>query len=315
LFGCWTSASRKAVLPVVEKHDQLLFYPTSYEGLESSPNIVYGGAVPNQQVLPALNYMHGFLNKKNWFLVGLDAVYSRSIHAVIQDEAKKAGCEVVGDEFILNDNSGIGDLTSKIEKADPKPDLIVNTIKGDTNVLLFRDVYRRLAKKTPILSFAVSESELAILTPEEREGHYAANTYFQSINSSCNRKLLKLAEKHFGEERPVTDQLQTSYVLVHMWALAAQTAGTVERKAVRAALNGIEYDAPEGLVKFDSTTQHLVQSTRLCRIGADGQFVEEFVSLNPIRPEPFPATRSRAQWEQFVDGLFIGWGRRWTKRG
>jgi len=232
---------------------------------------------------------------------------------VIQDEAKKAGCEIVGDEFILNDNSGIGDLASKIEKANP--DLIVNTVKGDTNVLLYRDVYRRgISKKAPILSFAVSEAELANLTPEESEGHYAANTYFQSINSSCNRKLIKLAEKLLGAERPVSDQLQTTYVLVHMWAQAAQAAGTEDCKAVRAALEGLEFDAPQGAVKFEASNQHLVQSTRVCRITGDFEFVAEWVSLNAIRPEPYPATRPRAEWEQFVNGFFIEWGRRWTKR-
>src|SRR5262249_17313553 len=160
-----------------------------------------------------------------------DSIYSRAIHAVIQDESDNLGCKVVGDEFVLNDNTGIGDLTSKIEKAEP--DLIVNTIKGDTNVLLFRAVRRSaISKKAPILSFAVSESEMASLTPEEMEGHYAANSYFHNIESSCNLKFRKIAEKRIPADHLISDQMQTCYVLVHMWALAATAAGTEDRKAV-----------------------------------------------------------------------------------
>jgi urea transport system substrate-binding protein len=315
LFGCWTSSSRKAVIPVLEKHDQLLFFPTAYEGLEASPHVVYGGPLPNQQIIPALQWMHGFMKTEKWFLVGVDAIYCRAVHAVIRDEAKNARCQIVGEEFLLNDNTGIGNLTDRIQEADP--DLIVSTVKGDTNVtLLFRALGRSgIGKKAAILSFTVSEADLATLTPHELKGHYAANTYAHTIDSGANRQFLKRAEKHGAAPNLISDQMQSSYVLVHLWARAAEAAKSVDRQAVRNALHGLEFDAPQGRVAFDAKTQHLVQTNRLARITADGCFDDIYVSLHPIRPEPFPASRSRPEWERFVHAFYKEWGRRWTKGG
>ena len=124
----------------MEKHDHLLFYPVSYEGMELSPNIVYGGSVPNQQILPALKWSVGFLNKRRWFLVGLDSIYSRAAHAVIRDEAKELRLDIAGEQFLLEDQPEIADLVRRIAQA--KPDLIINTIKGDTNVAFFRALRR-----------------------------------------------------------------------------------------------------------------------------------------------------------------------------
>src|SRR5207253_1299532 len=184
----WTSASRKAVKDVVEKHDHLLFYPVSYEGMEQSPNIVYGGSVPNQQILPALKWSYGFLNKKRWFLTGLDSIYSRAAHAVVRDEAKALGSQIVGEELLIVDNTEVAHLIRQIENA--KPDLIINTIKGDTNVAFFRGLRR--AGITPAriatLSFTISEEELSSLPPEDVLGHHAAGNYFHSIELPRNQE-------------------------------------------------------------------------------------------------------------------------------
>lgn len=315
LFGTWTSASRKAVKAVVEKHDQLLFYPVSYEGMEQSPNIVYGGSVPNQQILPALKWCYGFLNKKRWFLTGLDSVYSRAAHAVIRDEAKTLGNQIVGEGLLLENDGDVAGLIREITEA--KPDLIINTIKGDTNIALFRGLRRAglMPPEVPTLSFAISEEELSSLTASDVQGQYAAGNYFQSIDLPRNREFLQRAHKRFDSERNVSDPMQTMYTLVHLWAQTAQAAGSTEAPAVRQRIKGQQYDSPEGLVTIDSRTQHTTQVSRVGVINEQGHFIEVYASPQPVLPEPFPTSRPRPAWEQFLNDLHEQWGGRWHNPG
>jgi urea transport system substrate-binding protein len=315
LFGTWTSASRKAVKAVVEKHDHLLFYPVSYEGMEESPNIIYGGSVPNQQILPGLKWSYGFLAKKRWFLAGLDSIYSRAAHAVIRDEAQSLGAQIVGEELMLVDDGDVAELVRRIVKAGP--DLIINTIKGDANVALFRALRRAgiTAEQIPTLSFAVSEEELSSLPPEEVRGHYAAGNYFHSIDLPRNQEFLRRVEKRFDTERIVSDPMQTSYTLVQLWAQAVTAAKSAEVGAVRPMIKGQQYDAPQGRVTIDSATLHTVQVSRVGVINEQGRFIEVYVSPRPIVPEPFPASRDRATWENFLQDLHRQWGGRWQNPG
>ncbi|HWY88521.1 MAG TPA: transporter substrate-binding protein [Gemmataceae bacterium] len=315
LFGTWTSASRKAVKEVVEKHNHLLFYPISYEGMEQSPNIIYGGSVPNQQILPALKWSYGFLNKRRWFLAGLDSIYSRAAHAVIRDEAKSLRSQIVGEDLLGVDNADVAQLVRRIEKT--KPDLIVNTIKGDTNVTFFRALRRAgmTPETVPTLSFTVSEEELSGVPLDEIRGHYAAGNYFHSIELPRNEEFLQRVQKRFDSQRIVSDPMQTSYVLVHMWAEAVKAAGSEEIGKVRQALKGEQYDAPQGRVTIDPATQHTVQVSRVGVINEKGRFIEVYASPRPIVPEPFPASRDRPAWEVFIQDLHQQWGGRWHNPG
>jgi urea transport system substrate-binding protein len=311
LFGCWTSASRKSVMKVVEKYDRLLFSPMTYEGLEESRNIIYGGAVPNQQVLPALKWTRGFLNKSRWYLVGIDAIHSRGTHAVIRDHAAAIGAEIVGEDLFSKENTGIGDFLTRVN--DTKPDLVVSTIAGDTNAILYRALHliNRGGVNIPILSFCATEAELATLTPGELEGHLTAQTYFHTIESPVNREFVRRACERFGADYVVSDQMETTYALVQMWAQAVRAAGSEKCQPLRQALKGLDYDAPQGRVTVDPATQHLVQSIRLGRVCKDGRFEEVYASPKRIAPEPFPKTRTREQWEAFTASLFEQWGHRW----
>jgi urea transport system substrate-binding protein len=315
IVGCWTSASRKAVKAVVERHDHLLLYPVSYEGMEQSPNIVYGGSVPNQQILPALKWCYGFLNKKRWALVGCDSIFSHAAHAVIRDEAQLLGTEVVADEFLLPGGTDVGEVVNRIKTADP--DLIVNTIAGDTNVAFFRALRRAGLRpdRAPTLSFNVSEEELSGLTPGEVVGQYAAGNYFQSLGLPENRAFLRRVRARWGPERVVSDPMQTAYVLVHLWAQAVRAAGSDDVRAVRAAIKGQHFDAPQGPVTIDPATLHTVEVSRVGRIDAEGHFQEVFLSPQPVVPEPFPASRSRQAWEAFLEDLHRRWGGRWKNPG
>src|SRR5205823_6657934 len=156
IFGCWTSASRKAVVPVLERHGHLLFYPVQYEGVEQSPHVVYLGPAPNQQILPALRWLIGFENRRRWFLVGSDYVFPVTANALIRAEARERGCAVVGETYLLLGCTDVGPVVEQVKKA--RPDLIVNSINGDTNVAFFRALRRAgvTAAAVPALSTSLS---------------------------------------------------------------------------------------------------------------------------------------------------------------
>jgi urea transport system substrate-binding protein len=315
VFGCWTSASRKAVLPVVERHDHLLVYPVQYEGVEQSPAVAYLGLAPNQQILPALRWLVGFEGKRRWFLVGSDYVFPHTAHAVIKDEAKARGCEIVGEEFLPLGGTDVAAVVRKI--ADSKPDLIVNTINGDTNVAFFRALRRAgvTSKSAPALSLSISEEELGALGPGDTAGDYVAANYFQTLTTPANVELLRRFGHQFGAERVVSSPMATAYVGVHLWTQAVRAAGTDDVRAIRDALRGQSYEAPYGPVKIDPATGHAVQTARVGRVDETGRLVEVYVSPQPIVPEPFPTSRSRAEWSSFLDGLHQRWGGRWSNPG
>jgi len=315
IFGCWTSASRKAVRPVVEKHDSLLYYPVQYEGLEQSPNIVYGGPVPNQQIEPALKWLAGFERRRKWFLVGSDYVFPQTANAIIRDLAPEVDATIVGERYLLLGSGEVGAVVKEIVAAGP--DLIVNTINGDTNLAFFRSLRhaRVMPAQTPTVSFSISEQEILGLKASQVAGDYAGWSYFESVASPQNQGFLQRFRERFGTDRVVSDPMQAAYAGVFLWAQAVRAAGSTEASAIRAAIKGQRYDAPQGLVEVDAATLHTSQTSRVGRINGEGRFEEVFVSPKPIRAVPFPATRSRADWKEFQDGMYRKWGNRWANPG
>ena len=315
IFGCWTSASRKAVVPVVERNDHLLYYPVQYEGLEQSPNVVCLGPVPNQQITPALRWVVGFEAKRRWFLVGSDYVFPAVANAVIRDEAKAVGCEVVGEEYQLLGSTDVDGMVRKIVAA--KPDLIVNTINGDTNVAFFRALRRAgvKSKDVPVLSFSISEEELSNLGARFTEGDYVAANYFQSLDSTRNREFKARFGKRYGPERVISSAMQSAYASVFLWAAAVKSAGRIDPRSVSDATRGQSFDAPQGMIRVDRSTRHAIQVARVGRVDAEGRLVEVYLSPRPIDPEPFPKSRTRDEWSSLLQSLRERWGGRWSNPG
>jgi urea transport system substrate-binding protein len=311
IVGCWTSASRKAVKAVVEARDHLLLYPVSYEGMEQSPCIVYGGSVPNQHLVPALRWCYGFLNKKRWYLVGSDSIFPHAANAIIRDEASVLGSQIVGENYLPPGATEVTEVVRQI--AAVRPDLIINTINGDTNVGFVRALRRAgiRAGKCPTLSLTLSEEELSGLNADEIAGNYAAGNYFQSLDLPENQAFLNRVRNRFGPERIVSDQMQTAYALVRLWAQSVQAVGNTEVRAVREAIKGQSLDSPEGLVTIDPATLHTTQVGRVGRIDDRGRFQEVFLSPQPIRPQPFPESRKPGAWKDFLEQLHGSWGGRW----
>jgi urea transport system substrate-binding protein len=313
VFGCWTSASRRTVKPVFEKHDHLLIYPVQYEGLEASPNIVYTGAAPNQQIIPAVKWACAFLHKpKRFFLVGSDYVFPHTANAILRHELADLGGEVVGEEYVSLGSLDAAGVVQKIVQS--KPDVILNTINGDSNVAFFRALRKAgvTPDKVPTISFSITEEELSNLGVRDIRGDYAAWNYFQSIDRPRNHAFVRRFQARYGAQRVTSDPVEAAYVGVYLWSQAVQKAGRDEAGAIRQAIKGQSFDAPQGVVRIDADNQHTWKTVRIGRIGDDGRFKVIYSSENPIRPEPYPRSRSRAEWDGFLADLFQRWHGHWA---
>jgi urea transport system substrate-binding protein len=312
LFGCRASSNRKAVLPVVEKHDNLLFYPMQFEGLEESPNIIYLGTAPNQQMFPAVEFMVEKRSKRRLFLVGSDYVFPHAANAVLRDYMSKKYPEVsiVGERYVPFGSTEVHQVIRAIQNQ--KPDLILNTINGDSNVAFFRELHQAglRAESTPVLSFSLGENDLLSIG-KDGVGHYSAWSYFQSIDRPENAAFVGKFRKRFGSRRVVSDPMETVYFGIHLWARAVQQASSLERRAVVAALKGEPFAAPEGDVCVDRDTPYTWRALRIGRVDAEERFQIVFNTEWALRPEPFPSSRSRAKWEQFLQDLYKGWDGCW----
>ncbi|HEY7158804.1 MAG TPA: transporter substrate-binding protein [Gemmataceae bacterium] len=317
IFGSRISSNRKAVRDIVEKHDHLLFYPMQFEGLEESPNVVYLGAAPNQQILPAVAYLLGIEGKRRLFLVGSDYVFPRAANVILRDELtqgelarKFPQVQIVGEMYVPFGGTEVGPVIQAIH--DLKPDLIVNTINGDTNTAFFRELYQSEIgrERTPVLSLSLGQNDLLSLG-DTGVGHYAAWSYFQSIDRPENQAFVRKFRERFGRRHVVSDAMETVYFGIHLWAEAVRAAGSAEPRAVRAKIKGLSFDAPEGKVRIDPETGYTWRVMRLARVTPEGQFEILWNAETPRKPVPFPATRGRDAWEKFLKDLYTGWGNRW----
>jgi len=314
VFGCWTSASRKTVKPVFEKHNHLLFYPVQYEGLEQSPNIVYTGAAPNQQIIPAVKWCFDNRGKK-FFLVGSDYVFPRTANAIIKDQVKGLGGEILGEEYILLGSKDVKAAVDKIVAA--KPDVILNTINGDSNVEFFKALRTAgiTSDKIPTMSFSIAEDELRTMNPKDLAGDYAAWNYFQTVDTKDNAEFVKRFKAKYGQERVTDDPIEAGYFGVYLWTQAVRKAESPDPPAVRKVLAQQSFDAPEGLVYIEADNQHTWKSVYIGKIRGDGQFDVVWNSGKPIRPVPYPEYRTKEEWNKFLDDLYNGWNKSWANPG
>jgi len=286
IFGCWTSASRKAVLPVVEENNGLLWYPVQYEGMEASPNIFYTGAAPNQQIVPAVDWLLENYGKK-FYLLGSDYVFPRTANLIIKAQLAAKGGTLVGEEYTPLGHTDYNTVIAKIRSK--KPDVIFNTLNGDSNVSFFKQL--KDAGIGPediiVLSVSIAEEEVRGIGPDVLAGHLASWNYFQTTDTPENKEFVKNYKARYGEERVTADPIEAGYFGVYLWAKAVEKAGTTFVDAVREAAGGIEFQAPGGLVKIEPSNQHVWKTVRIGKIMRDGMFEELWNSGGPVKPDPF----------------------------
>jgi urea transport system substrate-binding protein len=306
VFGCWTSVSRKAVLPIFESLNGLLFYPVQYEGNESSRNIIYTGAAPNQQILPAMDWLLSAEggSRKRFYLLGSDYIYPRTTNFILHKYLESLGAEVVREKYTPLGHQAYKEVVEDIRKVEP--DVVVSTINGDSNVGFYSEFAAQgiSAEKIPVVATSVGEDELRGLLPAWVKGHYSAWNYFQSIDSSTNQEFVHRFKAEHGPDRVTDDPMEAAYFQVYLWKLAVEKAGSFDVDRVRDAFaTGIECDAPEGKVKVDPKTHHTYKKFRMGRIREDRQFDIVFESPDWIAPDPYPSV------------AFPGWSCDWTKDG
>lgn len=288
VFGCWTSASRKAVLPVFEELNGLLFYPVQYEGLEASPNIFYTGAEPTQQIIPGVEFLVNELGAQSIYLLGSDYVFPRTANLIIKAQLEALGIELAGEEYVPLGGTEFSTIISKIQEAQPAA--IFNTLNGDSNVAFFKQFKDAgfTPETLPVISVSVAEEEVRGIGPENIAGHYTAWNYYQTTATPENEAFVAAYKAAYGEDRVTADPIEAGYFGVYVWKALVEAAGSTDVAAVTAAADGdVEIAAPGGPIKVDGETQHMYKTVRIGQINAEGLIDEVFASEAPVKPDPF----------------------------
>lgn len=294
IVGCWTSACRKAVKPVVERRNNLLLYPLQYEGMEESKNIIYLGAAPNQQIIPALVWtMKNF--GKRIYLVGSDYVFPRIANIIIKEIAAAQGGVVAGETYLPLGETQVEKVVDDIKQK--MPDVVLNTINGSTNDHFFKSLQEKglTAASIPVVSFSVAEEDING-SPGIFAGHYAAWGYFQNNRLEKNIEFVKRFREKYGAGRVIGDPMETAYIGVILWANAVREAGTAAPETVNIQILHGSLNSPQGIVSVDSESRHLWQSVSIGRARADGQFDIVWSTPTTIMPSPYPEFHTRRQW-------------------
>lgn len=308
VFGCWTSVSRKSVLPVFEELNGLLFYPVQYEGEEMSPNVFYTGAAPNQQAIPAVEYLMSAEggSAKRFFLLGTDYVYPRTTNKILRAFLHSKGVKDSDIEEVYTPfgHSDYQTIVANIKKfsAGGKT-AVISTVNGDSNVPFYKELANQgiAATDVPVVAFSVGEEELRGIDTKPLVGHLAAWNYFQSVENPVNADFVKkwkayaIDKKLPGADKAVTnDPMEATYVGINMWAQAVQKAGTTDVDKVREALAGQTFAAPSGYtLTMDKTNHHLHKPVMIGEVQEDGQFSVVWKTDSALRAQP---------WSPFIPG-------------
>ena len=315
-FGCWTSVSRKSVLPVFEEHNGLLFYPVQYEGEESSYNVFYTGAAPNQQAIPAVEYLmsEDGGGAKKFVLLGTDYVYPRTTNKILNHFLKSKGIpqKDIMESYTPFGHSDYQTIVAKIKKfAAGTPTAVISTINGDSNVPFYKELGNQgvTAEDIPVVAFSVGEEELRGIDTKPLVGHLAAWNYFMSVDTKENKAFIKKWNAYVkknklpgGSKRVTNDPMEATYIGIKMWAQAVKQAGTVNVDAVRQAIGGQTVQSPSGFqITMDAKNHHLHKPVVIGEITENGQFEVVWQTDGPIRADawsPFiPDSKNKvADW-------------------
>lgn len=288
IFGCYRSSSRKAVLPVVERRNGLLWYPTLYEGFEYSPSVIYTGAAPNQNSIELARFLMALYGARFYF-IGSNYVYPRESNRIMRQLVEQNGGEVIGETYvdILATPQHFKPVIREIQRL--QPDVIFSTVVGDGTVYLYQACYDAglNSKITPIASLTTSEAEVRAMGLDVAEGHITAAAYFESVENPRNREFVSLFKKRFGQDEPTNMCVEAAYFQVHIFAKALSEINEMDTDLVRSAVLGCELDAPQGTVKINEDCNHTNLHTRIGRASRLGRFDIVFDSKSAVFADPY----------------------------
>ena len=289
VFGGWTSASRKAMLPVFEGNNSLLFYPVQYEGLEASKNIFYTGATTNQQIIPGLDYLKE-QGAKSIFLVGSDYVFPRTANKEIKAYAAANGMEVLGEEYTPLGSTDFATIVNKVKGAGA--DAVFNTLNGDSNVAFFKEYTNAglTAAAMPVVSVSIAEEEVKGIGAGNLKDQLTAWNYYQTIDSPENKKFVAAFKAAYGEDRVTSDPMEAAYTSLYLWKGMVEKADSFAVADVQTAAGGVSFDAPEGKVTVNGENHHIAKTALIGQIQPDGLIKTIWSSKGPIEPDPFLTT-------------------------
>lgn len=290
VFGCHTSASRKAVLPVFERRNAMLFYQTHYEGYECSKNVVYSGAVANQQLGNYIPWIAQKLGKKKFFIVGSNYVYPREMAKVSKKLIEQSGAKWVADEYLELGHSEWATMVRKIKESGA--DVVLSNVVGDSLVAFYREYKNQgMSQATvPICATVTSEIEIAAMGAEYAAGSYTSVPYFMSMDTPANKSFIERYRKFVNDPKAVTyHSLEAAYFQVFLWKQAVEAGKAMNADAIRANIGGQTFDAPGGRVRIDPDSLHAWVTPRIGQWQADGQSKVVDASPQPIRPLPYSA--------------------------
>jgi len=286
VFGGWTSSSRKAMLPVFEDRNALLYYPVQYEGLESSSNIFYTGATTNQQIVPALDYLKE-QGVTSLYLVGSDYVFPQTANRIIKAYAEANGIEIKGEDYTPLGSTDFSTIVNKVRTAGA--DAVFNTLNGDSNVAFFREYTNAglNAKDMPVVSVSIAEEEVGGIGAQNIEGQLTAWNYYQTVDSPENTSFVEAYKAKYGANKPTSDPMEAAYTSVFLWKNTVEKAGSFEVDDVIAAADGVSFEAPEGTVTIDGDNHHITKTARIGEIRGDGLIYTVWESEGAIEPDPY----------------------------
>uniref|UniRef100_UPI0038B6423D urea ABC transporter substrate-binding protein n=1 Tax=Zavarzinia marina TaxID=2911065 RepID=UPI0038B6423D len=290
VFGCWTSASRKAVLPVFEQYNGMLYYPTFYEGLEQSKNVIYTGQEATQQIIAGLDWVVKEKGAKSFYLLGSDYIWPRTSNKIARKHIENfLKLKVVGEEYFPLGHTQFNSAINKIKLK--KPDVIYAIIVGGSNVAFYKQLKAAgfdLENKQTLLTISVTEDEILGIGGENIVGAYACMKYFQSLDNENNKKFVSAFKEMWGKDIVIGDVTQAAYLGPWLWKLTVEKAGSFDIDKVAAASPGIEFTgAPEGYVRIHEN-HHLWSKTRVGRARTDGQYDVVYETADLVEPNPFP---------------------------
>ncbi|QEN14760.1 urea ABC transporter substrate-binding protein [Mycolicibacterium sp. ELW1] len=286
VFGGWTSSSRKAMLPVFESNNALLYYPVQYEGLESSKNIFYTGATTNQQIVPALD----FLKEKgitSLYLVGSDYVFPQTANRIIKAYAAANGIEIKGEDYTPLGSTDFSTIVNKVRSSNAGA--VFNTLNGDSNVAFFKEYTNAglTPQKMPVVSVSIAEEEVQGIGAQNIAGQLTAWNYYQTLDNPVNKAFVKAFKDKYGQNRVTSDPMEAAYVSVYLWKNTVEKGKSFDVKAIQDNCAGVTFDAPEGLVTIDGENHHITKTARIGEIHPDGLIYTIWESPGPITPDPY----------------------------